>query len=189
FVTAEVTRRTLWRLKRAALENHLSECREMLGRLVMSELQVAPDESLQKQIDTAAGQWPPLALRLEAFSEYEICRRFLRLLECRLEAALQRVLAHAEHRAAYGSADEFRGDLVRLHASIAGRRGELIAEEIVQPWLDQFDTFGFHFAALDVRQNSSVHRQCLEEAFERLGLTIDVDAPGGWATALAALDG
>jgi phosphoenolpyruvate carboxylase len=188
FVTAEVTRKTLSRLKRAALENHLSECREMLGRLVMSQQQVAPDEVLQEQIRTAADKWALLAQRLEAFSEYETCRRFLKLIEYRLEATLQRVGGAAAQEAAYASAAEFRKDLLRLHDNIVGRRGELIAQEIVQPWLDQSDTFGFHFASLDVRQNSSVHRQCVDEMFNSLGLKADLDTPGGWASALARLD-
>jgi phosphoenolpyruvate carboxylase len=188
FVTAEVTRKTLWRLKRAALENHLSECREMLGRLVMSDQQVAPDEPLIERIRTAAAQWPLLAQRLEAFSDYEICRRFLKLVEYRLECTLQSVSGEPASKAAYASADDFRDDVIRLHDSVAGRRGELIAEEILQPWLDQVDTFGFHFASLDVRQNSTVHRQCLDEVFECLGLTTDVDTPDGWQMALARLN-
>jgi phosphoenolpyruvate carboxylase len=188
FVTAEITRKTLWRLKRAALENHLSECREMLGRLVMSEQQVAPDEALQEQIRTAAAKWPPLDQRLDAFSDYELCRRFLKLIEYRLEATLHSVSGETAQDPAYIRVEEFRDDVMRLFESIAGRRGELIAEEIVQPWLDQIDTFGFHFAALDVRQNSSVHRQCLDEAFKCLGLAADLDTPDGWTAALAQLD-
>ncbi len=38
-----------------------------------------------------------------------------------------------------------------------------MVEQYLQPWIDLVDTFGFHFASLDIRQNSEVHRQCLLE--------------------------
>ena len=39
-------------------------------------------------------------------------------------------------------------------------------ERFVQPWLDLAQTFGFHFARLDIRQNSEQHKKCIAEILE-----------------------
>lgn len=171
FVTAEVTQQTLSRLRRAGLESHLGECRTMLNRLVMSDKQVGCDRKIKQQIDEAAEQWPRLGHRIERFSEYETYRCFLKLMEYRLERNLAELDGNADAEARYSSADEFRRDLLLLMQSVSEHRGRRIAEAIIQPWLDQFDTFGFHFAALDIRQNSEVHRECLDEILQQLGAT------------------
>jgi phosphoenolpyruvate carboxylase len=45
-------------------------------------------------------------------------------------------------------------------------RGSRAVEQYLQPWIDLVDTFGFHFASLDIRQNSEVHRSCLLEVLK-----------------------
>ena len=40
----------------------------------------------------------------------------------------------------------------------------------VTTWETQINTFGLHFARLDVRQNAKVYRQVLDELFRELGL-------------------
>ncbi len=166
FVTADITRKTLARMRRASFENHLAKCRELFGRLVMSDQQVPSDETLRKRTIAAASQWPILSQRLETISEFETYRRFLKLIEYRLEHCLAFLAGESDAPARYLSGDEFREDLTLLRESVTTHRGERIATEIVQPWIDLFDTFGFHFAGLDIRQNSEVHRQCLDEILD-----------------------
>ena len=188
FVTADVTRKALARLKRAGLENHLAECRGMLRRLVVSDQQVPSDESLKQRTNLAAKQWQEFAERLEPFSEWETYRRFLKLTEYRLEHSLAHLDGEAGTPARYASAEEFRTDLVSMKQSVCSNRGQRIAEELIQPWLDRFDTFGFHFAALDVRQNSQVHRECFEEILGQFGIADETDANERWAAAFALFD-
>lgn len=163
FVTADVTKKTFARLRRAALEGHLEECRKLHSQFVMSDQQVSSDQPLRNKIQECSKLWADLQERLAPISARETYRQFLRLLEFRLGQTLASVDGTTARDGRYESVDEFRGDLTLLHESMSANRGRRIIEQYLQPWIDRVDTFGFHFAALDIRQNSEVHRQCLVE--------------------------
>jgi len=163
FVTPDVTRQTLSRLRRSALEGHLAECRRIHNQLVMSEHQVAASESLQAQIDDSCERWPALNAAVSPVSQAESYRRFLRMIEFRLRHTLEANSATDRSDAAYEDCEAFRNDLHTLRDSIVRHRGRRIADQFLQPWIDQATVFGFHFASLDIRQNSDVHRRCIEE--------------------------
>lgn len=165
FVTADITRKTLARLRREALEEHLHCCREMLSRIVMSDQQIASDSSLRQSIDECRERWPEFDARLESISRFETYRQFIKLIEYRLEKTA--VVSDTDDPAEYASPDELGWDLHRLRESVSDNRGGRVAEQLVQPWIDLVDTFGFHFAALDVRQNSEAHRECVREILEQ----------------------
>ena len=170
FVTVDITRRTLSRLRRAAVENHLVRCRDMLSRLVMSNQQIDCEPALLTIIDDATERWETLRQRLEPMSRFEACRRFLKVVEYRLEQTLAAEVAVEQDMAGFQSAEEFREYLSILSRSITANRGRVIAEEVLQPWIDLVDTFGFHFAKLDIRQNSNLHQKCISEICEQLDL-------------------
>jgi phosphoenolpyruvate carboxylase len=163
FVTSEITRLTFTRLRRAALEGHLAECRRMHNRMVMSDQQVVSDQVLRDRLDDSEKRWPELTDRLSPVSSLETYRRFLRMLDFRLSRTLSVVAYGANQSGAYDSAEEFSEDLALLSDSLLENRGRRIVEQFLQPWIDLVDTFGFHFASLDIRQNSEVHHQCLRE--------------------------
>ena len=163
FVTTEITRQTFARLSRAALEGHLAECRRMHNRIVMSDQQIPSDQSLRDRIDDCERRWPDLTTRLSPVSSRETYRRFVRMQEFRLERTLAAINSRVDQPGSYTSAEEFREDLALLHDSMLENRGHRIVDQFLQPWIDLVDTFGFHFASLDVRQNSAVHRKCLLE--------------------------
>lgn len=163
FVTAEVTRMTFARLRHAALEGHLNQCRKMHSQLVMSDQQVPSDAALRERIEVCCSRWPELRERLSPVSKLETYRRFVRMLWFRLDATLEAVKEPEPKDVAFATFAEFRGDLDLLYQSMTKNRGGRIVDRFVQPWIDLADTFGFHFAALDVRQNSAVHRRCLAE--------------------------
>lgn len=163
FVTAEVTRKTFARLRRAALDGHLGECRRVQSRIVMSDQQVLSDQELRSRIVECQQRWPELDDRLNPVSSVETYRRFIRMLEFRLERTLDTASSDSEQSGSYSSAAEFRNDLSLLYDSMLENRGRRIVDQFLQPWIDLVDTFGFQFASLDIRQNSEVHRQCLRE--------------------------
>ncbi len=163
FVTVDITRQTFARLRYAAVEGHLNQCRKMHSQLVMSDQQVASDAALRERVEACCRQWPALRENLSPVSESETYRRFVRMLLFRLEGTLESVYADAAHEAAFATFAEFRSDLELLYQSLIKNRGGRVVDQYLQPWIDLADTFGFHFAALDVRQNSVVHRRCLRE--------------------------
>lgn len=55
---------------------------------------------------------------------------------------------------AYKNVNEFKSDLKLLSNSLINNKGELIFKNVLKPFIDKVDTFGFHFVKLDIRQNS-----------------------------------
>lgn len=163
FVTADITRKTFARLRRAALEGHLGECRRLQDQIVMSDQQVDSEPTLRSYLDTCSQAFSGIGDRLESVSEKETYRRYLRMLEYRLEETKRSLDAGDRKPGAYQSVEDFRNDLDRLRQSMLGNRGRRVVEQYLQPWIDLVDTFGFHFASLDIRQNSESHRTCLME--------------------------
>jgi phosphoenolpyruvate carboxylase len=69
---------------------------------------------------------------------------------------------------AYASADELLRDLKPLRKEITdGHQGLFVG--MLDGFIHKVQAFGFHFAALDLRQDSRIHGAALEEIFARLG--------------------
>jgi phosphoenolpyruvate carboxylase len=66
---------------------------------------------------------------------------------------------------AYAGPDELARDLDVLHASLVANNSLVIARGRLRHLRRAVDCFGFHLAALDMRQNSAVHERTLEELF------------------------
>ena len=171
YVTVDVTRRTLARLRRAALEQHLAYCREMQKCIVMSDQQVPSEPDLKHLIDEARANWEEMPQRLDVISPHETYRRFLRVIEYRLERTAESDGVDQPPTSAYVTAQELRRDVQLLNDSVREHRGTRIADQLLQPWIDLIDTFGFHMARLDIRQNSRLHRDCIAEIVAQFGLT------------------
>lgn len=173
FVTAEITRRTLAQLRRAALEGHLEMCRKLKNQIVMSDQQVASWEILRERVAQCSHQAPEFSKIILSVSPLETYRRFLRMIEFRLSRTLESIEHEEVAAGSYQSVDDFRDDLDQLYSSVTQNRGQRISTQFLRPWMDLAQTFGFHFAALDIRQNSVVHQKCLDEI-----LTLQTDQAG-----------
>lgn len=173
FVTAEITRRTFGRLRRAALEGHLEMCRRLKNQIVMSDQQVESAEILRERVTQYCQQTPEFSEALSSVSHLETYRRFLRMIEFRLLITLESIDHPEGLTGSYQSVDDFRDDLHQLYFSVTQNRGHRISAQFLQPWVDLAQTFGFHFAALDIRQNSVVHQKCLDEV-----LSLQTDETG-----------
>ncbi|MCP3964672.1 MAG: phosphoenolpyruvate carboxylase [bacterium] len=82
---------------------------------------------------------------------------------------LRLVLARLGHAArdletGYRNSDELVSDLRLVARSLAANRGQRAGLFAVNRLLRRVDTFGFHLATLDVRQDSAVHREVIGRA-------------------------
>jgi phosphoenolpyruvate carboxylase len=68
---------------------------------------------------------------------------------------------------AYASPREFRADLDTIAASLARHGATALAARRLDPLRRAVDVFGFHLAALDLRQNSDVHERVVAELLAR----------------------
>ncbi|MBI3593832.1 MAG: phosphoenolpyruvate carboxylase [Nitrospirae bacterium] len=61
-------------------------------------------------------------------------------------------------------------DLGLIQQSLNAHQGELISSLFVEPLIRQVEVFGFHLAALDIRQDAGQHRKAIHELFSRTGV-------------------
>ena len=173
FVTAEVTRETLAGLRRAAIENHPPRCREFLQLIAVSARQVPVAGAVCRAVEEADRRWPDLRSRFEPVSGAEVYRRWMHVIEYRLEQSLAAVASEGSSPAAYRSAGELEDDIALVARSLDAGRGGRIVAAYLDDWLVQVRTFGLHLAALDIRQDTRVHVEVLAEVFRALGAADD----------------
>jgi phosphoenolpyruvate carboxylase len=65
----------------------------------------------------------------------------------------------------YEKVAQFRGDIQLIADSLRRNKGEHAGLFAVRRLLRRIDTFGFHLATLDVRQDAQVHREVIGECF------------------------
>jgi phosphoenolpyruvate carboxylase len=167
-VTAEVTQQTFQWLRDAAMDFHLAACRELFDSLSLSDRQMDEKPSLSNAITEATTIWPPMKDRLSVLPPGELCRRWLSIIQWRIEQTREVSLDADElPPGAYVNADELAIDVeVLRHAVAGGVSGDLIAEEI-ETWQRRIEAFGFHLAKLDVRQDARVYKEVLDELFTK----------------------
>ena len=116
-----------------------------------------------------------------ARNPHEPYRQKVAFIACKLAAArgaIARRMAGASPDPAlsdtgYHRSGEFQDDLLQIRASLVACHGERPAEMQIDALLDQVGVFGFHLAALDVRQEAPRHQAALDELFRRLGICAD----------------
>ena len=150
-VTADVTRWTFQAHREAALQGHIREMEVLWDELSLSRRQVAVPEELAASLERDA-RAQPLPEEREGSMAQEPFRRKVGHILVRL-----RDLLAGGDGGGYDAAG-YRADLDLLHRALVetgfeavARHGQLRRSRILA------STFGFHLAALDVRQHSAVH--------------------------------
>jgi phosphoenolpyruvate carboxylase len=110
-------------------------------------------------------------------------RRAITGIYARLAATYETITGQPPQRRAsvpgvpYRDAREFRSDLVTLaHALGTGGEGLLATGGALGRLIRAVETFGFHLATLDLRQNSDVHERVVAELLRVAGVTADYAA-------------
>lgn len=161
-VTADVTKNTFEWLRREAITFHLNACDRLFDSLSISTRQVSIHDLLANAIDKAVKQWPHLEERLASLPPTEWIRRWLSIIRWKLEQSQRSTDSQTEGNG-YRSACELADDVNLLNQATEGfPSNEYIAREL-SIWQTQIETFGFHLARLDVRQNSSVYAEVVGE--------------------------
>ncbi|MCA9127383.1 MAG: phosphoenolpyruvate carboxylase [Planctomycetales bacterium] len=169
-VTAEITRTTLSWLREAALDFHLQTCQQLRQSLSLSERQLPHAQRLGEAVAESLTRWPALAATVAEIPANELCRKWLSIIQWRLQQSLQIALDHPRVDAAYCTFAEFRLNVVLLKEVVQHAPGGRLIVSELQSWLDQIDVFGFHLAKLDVRQDSRQYRAALDEIWRLTGI-------------------
>ncbi len=165
-VTADVTRRTLGELRAGALRLHARALHTLRATLSLSDLLQPVPVQLTELLAKVSARLP--AARAEAVrarNPNEPWRQAVSLiLEC-----LPGTTPNPGLRS-YPCAGELVEDLRLLRESLVASGARRIALERVDPVIRNVDCFGFHLAALDIRQNSTTHERAVEQILKAAGL-------------------
>ena len=171
FVTASVTAATLNRLRQFTIAKHRDKGRELMEVLTQSSLLVPMDERLVARLEHFAKEFPALSSRLERHPREEVYRRFLTVLDWRLE---QTALGGV---AAYRASAGLVRDLRLLEESLAAHRPDSVSAVVpsLRDWRACAESFGFCTARLDIRENAKVYRKVIAELMASVGLHPDLE--------------
>ncbi|MGU3470842.1 phosphoenolpyruvate carboxylase [Paenibacillus sp. D51F] len=78
----------------------------------------------------------------------------------------------------YGSPDEFKEDLLLIDRSLRSHYADYTADTHVRKLIRQVELFGFHMAALDIRQHSQEHENAMAEVLAKMHIVEDYAALG-----------
>ena len=162
-VTPQVTAETFAILRRNALELLARQFVQLERALSLASSIQKPPAVLIRRMRTLAGLLGDFATAQLAANEGEPWRQFVSLLAARLPTESSPTFAR------YDGAHDLASDLRVLRASLIEIGAARLAELEVDPILRCCEVFGFHLAALDIRQNSSVHDRAIGQILKACG--------------------
>ena len=165
FVTHTVMEHALAQHSSTILDYYLDELHKLGGELSQSVrlVEVTP------QLEALAGQSPDASVHRRD----ELYRRALIGIYARLSSTARLLGLHPHARQAlsesrpYASPMEFASDLTLIAESLIANGSGRITRGRLRALRRAVDVFGFHLAALDMRQHSGVHESAVDELFLR----------------------
>ena len=164
-VNAGTVRAALDAQRAQAIARYRGDLRALGDALTQSLGRVEVDAAILSRADDNAARLPDAAAALSPRLADMPYRRLLELMQARL------MLAAKGDARGYPSPRGFIDDLALIDASLQAHRGEHAGRFALQRLLWRVRTFGFHLAALDLRQDSAAHDAALAALF----------ADDGWA--------
>ncbi|MBA3686034.1 MAG: phosphoenolpyruvate carboxylase [Planctomycetes bacterium] len=170
-VTADVTRDTLADLRRNAIAVCATHLRRLHEKLSLSNRLQKPPLFLLQTIEELTDRLGDAGRAAIARTPEEPWRQFVHLMLARLpdhESGVSAALQYTHPR-------ELLADLARLRDALNAVNAQRIAASDVVQVERAVEVFGFHLAALDIRQNSTWHDRALAQLLAAAG--IDNDFP------------
>lgn len=191
-VTAQVTWRTLLEHRRLVLEWYVERVDALRRELTIGAGRVAENDPIWASIEADRAAVSLVEARQRRYQAEPYALKLL-FIHARLEANLRALarlghpdseydLPDAEEGYAYTNAAAFVADIELVADSLRRNKAQSIASEgRVFALVAQARSFGFHLAALDVRQHSDVHAQAIGEILVAAGVlatdTVYADLP------------
>jgi phosphoenolpyruvate carboxylase len=154
-----------------ALDHYLSEIHALGAELSLSDSLVGTSEDLKKLAASAAD--------VSVHQGDEPYRKALTACYARMAATRIALLGRGHVRApryqaqSYATPEEFAADLDIIAASLRENGDADLAEGRLQNLREAVAAFGFHLAAMDVRQNADVHERAVAELLAVAGVGED----------------
>ncbi|MFP5364524.1 MAG: phosphoenolpyruvate carboxylase [Thermoleophilia bacterium] len=163
-VTPQMTAQALALMKDACLRHHEARIRALAGRVTLSARVAGEPRQLRALLGDLAQRFPDVAALALTRSPEEPYRRLFKLLAERVRATRK------GWDSGYDRPAELLADLRVAEQALRDQNASFVAEDALRDVIRQVEVFGFHFALLDVRQNSDVHRAAIDEILDVLGI-------------------
>jgi len=160
YVDDAVTERTLELHRRIVLERYLEDVDGLVDPLAAAAERVPVDGRLDDALVHAAAAVPEAIPEADRRNPREPLRRLLTFVRARLE----RTLTYGA--GAYPGPDAFLDDLLAIRQALVGARATALPDDRLLDLIERVRVFGFELAALDVREDSRVHRQIVAELLD-----------------------
>jgi phosphoenolpyruvate carboxylase len=152
---------TLRRHREILLRKYREEVHDLFDRLSHSGVRARISSEVSGRIEEYRRRWPKIHEDIAVRYRDMPYRVLLWYIHARLEGAI----GDREH--GYEGADDFAADLSLLSRSLLGNSGAHAGRFRVERLLRRVETFGFHLASLDIRQDARVHRRAVGELLKR----------------------
>lgn len=159
-VGAHTIRAALARQQYLVLSAYKQDIQRLSSLLSQSEGRVAVSDRVHQLITDYGLRFPDTAAKLSARHKLMPYRQLLRLINARLSATRR------DERSGYDHPDQLIDDLEAIFDSLIEHRGEHAGAWQVRRLIQCVQTFGFHLATLDLRQDSRVHDEALAALLE-----------------------
>lgn len=163
FVTSEVTRQTLRELRQNAIRVQDRRLAELSTRISFAAWASPPPERLKSAISRTESALNERSRPISARHHQEPWRLFVELMRARLPVLESTITPQPQDETRYEHAHELKADLQILHAALCESDASRLAEADVTPTLRVVESFGFHLARLDIRQNSDFHDRAINQ--------------------------
>lgn len=178
FVTHEVTLEAMRRQKDMLLRKYTRALDLLLRDFSQSIHLVGASRELLDSVDEDSSSLKLFADAMREKSKHEPYRKKISLMQRKLintirvnSLEIQRRTAPDETiEAHYPNVKAFREDLEMIARSLEKNKGEYLIPRL-EKIMAAADLFGFHFAKLDVRDNSAVIETAIQEILEKTGLS------------------
>ncbi len=163
FVTADVLKTTLNMHATRIFQFYLDELIELSRELPLSDNIIAVSDDVRALADMTPDNSP--------HRQKEPYRLALAGIRARMAATAVAIagfekLKNIPDMSPYATAEEFKRDLDAIAESLVAHGSEILTRGRLRLLRRAVDSFGFHLAVLDLRQNSAVHERTIAELFE-----------------------
>lgn len=174
-ITADITRETLTVMRMSAFELIKSKLMNLSRNLSF----YIPQEKLSPELQSRIVKYSPFAgtrlWKIQKLYSREAFRIYVNLLICRLpvDFTQDKVITLEEHEGSYRHSGELIEDLIVMQEDLINYGASKVAWNDVRDLIRLVQSFGFHLAKLDIRQNSHYHDMAMDQLLAAAGIDME----------------
>ncbi|MDT0690400.1 phosphoenolpyruvate carboxylase [Salegentibacter sp. F188] len=160
YVTSSITNSTLKEQRKVALELIHDQLLELVSHLSFSQIRNPIPKTLSTAINEKITLLGEAGKKASERNPYEPWRQFLALILLQLRNTMK---DQGSIQPVYKSPIDLQEDIQILKDSLLEIGAKRIVQDLIFPTERALQSFGFHLARLDIRQNSEFHDKAMEQ--------------------------